>query len=115
MLDFVLSQTDNYLNEKTKSERKRIGQFFTSKETAIYMASLFSIPNQSEISILDPGAGSGILSVALIEQLQKVVGLSFNTIDLLWKWFRYSYFVGKQSKVCERTFSHFSRVYDYYW
>ena len=43
-----------------KQERKKYGQFFTSMETAQYMASLFVISEQQEsISILDAGAGSG--------------------------------------------------------
>ena len=56
-----------------KKQRKAYGQFFTSKETARFMAGLFSMPaNKTEISILDPGAGSGILSASLIERLQSV-------------------------------------------
>ena len=63
-----------------KSLRKNYGQFFTSKETALYMASLFNIPKNDEISILDPGAGSGILSAALIEHLCK---LNVKTVNLV--------------------------------
>ncbi|MCH5160706.1 MAG: Eco57I restriction-modification methylase domain-containing protein [Clostridiales bacterium] len=60
----------------SKALRKKIGQFFTSKETAIFMAELFDIPtDKSELFILDAGAGSGILSIALIERLQ-----SYSTI-----------------------------------
>lgn len=55
-----------------KSLRKKYGQFFTSLETAVFMAELFTIPKQSVISILDPGAGSGILSIALIERLLNI-------------------------------------------
>lgn len=55
-----------------KAMRKKYGQFFTSKETAMFMAELFDISqNKSELKILDPGAGSGILSVALIERLDR--------------------------------------------
>ena len=54
-----------------KAKRKKYGQFFTSKETAVFMAGLFSIPEDKPcLEILDPGAGSGVLSVALIERLQ---------------------------------------------
>jgi len=54
-----------------KKERKRKGQFFTSLETAEFMASLFSLETISgEINILDPGAGTGILSAALVQRLQ---------------------------------------------
>lgn len=71
MIDFVTTATTEYVEHMPKARRKKYGQFFTSKETAIFMAELFSIPeDRSSISILDPGAGSGILSIALIERLQ---------------------------------------------
>jgi adenine-specific DNA-methyltransferase len=70
MIDYVLQQTTEYIESMPKSLRKKYGQFFTSRDTAIFMANLFTIPNQKVISILDPGAGSGILSVALLERLQ---------------------------------------------
>ena len=66
----VIDSTAEYIEKMPKTIRKGYGQFFTSKETAVFMASLFSIPTDKErISILDPGTGSGILSVALIERL----------------------------------------------
>lgn len=69
MLNTVCERTDNFIQQMPKTQRKEYGQFFTSKETARYMASLFNLPLQKhEISILDAGAGSGILSVALIER-----------------------------------------------
>ena len=71
MIDYVFQNTTEYIERMPKSLRKKYGQFFTSPETAAFMASLFAIPCQDTISILDPGAGSGILSVALIERLQQ--------------------------------------------
>ncbi|MGM0167989.1 adenine-specific DNA-methyltransferase [Enterococcus sp. AZ135] len=73
MLEHIINNTLKYIEKQSKTERKKIGQFFTSKETAEYMASLFDITNfgnKSSISILDPGAGSGILTAALIERLE---------------------------------------------
>lgn len=71
MLDFAVMATTEYIDHMPKSQRKKYGQFFTSKETAIFMAGLFEIPTGCEaLSILDPGAGSGILSIALLERLQ---------------------------------------------
>lgn len=73
MLDYIIDRTVEYLKKIPKSKRKKYGQFFTSKETALFMAGLVSIPtDKSTISILDPGAGSGILSVALLEKLTVV-------------------------------------------
>lgn len=71
MLDYVITATTEYIEHMPKSLRKKYGQFFTSKETAIFMAKLFDVSETKDvISVLDPGAGSGILSVALIERLQ---------------------------------------------
>lgn len=71
ILDYIINQTETFLNSKPKSVRKQIGQFFTSRETAMYMSTLFQIPSKKTISILDPGAGSAILSVALIEYINQ--------------------------------------------
>ena len=73
MLDGVIERTNKYIDSMPKKERKKYGQFFTSKDTARYMAGLYSIPaNQAKVSILDAGAGSGILSCALIEKLEQI-------------------------------------------
>jgi len=44
------------------------GQFFTPKQISIFMAELFDI-NQDKITLLDPGAGTGILSAAFCEKV----------------------------------------------
>lgn len=73
MLDRIIEYTNQYIESMPKKERKKYGQFFTSKETARFMADLFEIPKEKEvISILDAGAGSGILSCALIERLESI-------------------------------------------
>lgn len=73
ILDYVINATANYMEHMPKKQRKAYGQFFTGRETAQFMASLFTMPaDGDEISILDPGAGSGVLSAALIERLQLV-------------------------------------------
>lgn len=73
MLEKIIENTSEYIDSMPKKERKKYGQFFTSIETARYMSELFEIPqNQEEISILDAGAGSGILSCAMIERLEQI-------------------------------------------
>ena len=73
MLDRVIECTNRYIDSMPKKERKKYGQFFTSKDTARYMAGLYHVPaNQAEVRILDAGAGSGILSCALIERLEQI-------------------------------------------
>ena len=72
MLDFVLKTTNEFMITMPKSVRKEYGQFFTSKETAVYMASLFQIPEKETLYLLDAGAGSGILIAALIQRLEDI-------------------------------------------
>ena len=62
----VTKNTQTFLNTKSKKDRKKIGQFFTDSQTAQFMASLFSF-SKKKIRVLDPGAGTGILSAAFIE------------------------------------------------
>lgn len=70
LINNVIKRTVEYIESMPKALRKSYGQFFTSKETALFMAELFSFPKyKTSISVLDPGAGSGILSVALLEKL----------------------------------------------
>lgn len=70
MLDYVIKETQKFLENMPKSGRKKKGQFFTSLETAEYMASLFVLKQKDVISVLDPGAGTGILAAAFIERIQ---------------------------------------------
>ena len=73
MLKSIMEKTSQYIENIPKTERKKYGQFFTSMETAQYMASLFVLPKKQDIiSVLDAGAGSGILSCAMIERLDKM-------------------------------------------
>ena len=73
LIDFVANATSHYIAQMPKTQRKSLGQFFTSPETAQFMAKLFGLsvlPNT--VSILDPGAGSGLLATALIERLTQM-------------------------------------------
>ena len=49
-------------------DKKPGGQFFTPKQVSIFMAELFDI-KQDKITLLDPGAGAGVLSAAFCEKL----------------------------------------------
>ena len=81
MLDCIIERTNKYIDDMPKKDRKKYGQFFTSKETARFMAGLYTIPeNLSKVRILDAGAGSGILSCALLERLERMA--SVQTIEL---------------------------------
>lgn len=70
MLDTIISRTAEFLEEMPKTKRKKKGQFFTSKETAVFMAGLFDLSDiPRNLEILDPGAGTAILSAALIDRI----------------------------------------------
>ena len=76
LLEYAIKSTNEYMGKMPKSQRKKYGQFFTSKETASFMASLFNVPaEKDELHILDAGAGSGILSIALLDRLQSEDGI----------------------------------------
>lgn len=81
LLSSVAENTQKFLSTKNRSERKKIGQFFTDESTASFMAGLFELSKSpKKISVLDPGAGSGILSAALIEEAE--IRSSIEEIDL---------------------------------
>lgn len=76
MLERIIELTNLYIENMPKRERKKYGQFFTSIETARYMAGLYMIPEDKDsISILDAGAGSGILSCAFIERAEQIAAI----------------------------------------
>lgn len=73
MLHLVSERTKLFAEKMPKELRKQYGQFFTPPQTAMFMARLFDIDLASpRIRALDAGAGSGILSVALVSHLRKM-------------------------------------------
>lgn len=71
MLEKVIELTNLYIENMPKRERKKYGQFFTSMETARFMTNLYECPvGKSCVTVLDAGAGSGILSCAFIEWIE---------------------------------------------
>jgi len=73
MLDRVIDRTNDYIESMPKKERKKYGQFFTSKETARFMAGLYAIsPERQTVSVLDAGAGSGILNCAFLKRFSRI-------------------------------------------
>lgn len=73
MLEKVIELTNGYIDTMPKKERKKYGQFFTSMETARFMANLYDITSDmTKISVLDAGAGSGILACAFLERVERL-------------------------------------------
>lgn len=72
ILQTAINRTSNYLKEMPKNKRKKKGQFFTSIDIAKFMVDMFDFSKcREDISVLDPGAGTGILSIAFIERVIK--------------------------------------------
>lgn len=73
----MISLQSALLLSKSLQERKTLGQFFTSPVIADYMASMLHKPEGSHLSILDAGAGIGILTAA---SAMKLVELGCNAV-----------------------------------
>ncbi len=61
--DYALAQPPEF--------KKKYGQYITPASVASFMAGLIS-PQKDSITILDPGAGAGVLSCALLEQISNL-------------------------------------------
>lgn len=66
MLNKIIENTNNYTTLHKKDTRKDKGQFFTPLSIAEYMAQKASV-KRTHLSILEPGAGNGLLSAAVIK------------------------------------------------
>jgi len=70
MLNLAVRNTNKLIRMKSKSENVRLGRLFTKKETARLMASMLTFEEgKTAYTVLDPGAGTGILSAAVIEEI----------------------------------------------
>lgn len=72
MLNMACRNTNKLIRAKSKSENIRLGRLFTKKGTARLMAGMVTLdPKRTAYTVLDPGAGTGILSAALVERICK--------------------------------------------
>ncbi len=72
MLSLAVRNTAKLVREKSKTENIRLGRLFTKKDTARLMADMLEFDeNKNVYTILDPGAGTGILAAAAIEAVCK--------------------------------------------
>ena len=72
-MDSFLSKIDktrqSFSNCTDENHKAKLGQYFTPSSIAIFMASIFDIDKSLGYKILDPGAGIGSLSTALLTRL----------------------------------------------
>ncbi len=72
MLNMTVRNTAKLIRAKSKSDNVRLGRLFTKKETARLMANMLPLDTaKTAYTVLDPGAGTGILSAAAVEEICK--------------------------------------------
>ncbi len=74
-------KANSKLNPKVKST---LGQFFTPHPISLYMASLFH-KIEGDISLLDPGCGSGLLTAAFVDESlrrKKINSINIDAFDI---------------------------------
>lgn len=71
LVDHVNIMDNSLKTELDQEKKEKLEQFFTSKDIAIYMAKLLRPSKKRKIRILDPGAGIGMLSAALLNIILK--------------------------------------------
>ncbi len=69
IFDNVAALSAGYRSDTGDAHKKSWGQFFTSPKIAAFMASLFDAPRGECVRILDPGAGTGVLGIAAVNDL----------------------------------------------
>ncbi len=73
---------EKYIEGTPAEHRKKNGQYFTPPEVADFMADLAQVNGRSAIRILDPGAGTGILSCAVCERFGQIQGVNEIELDV---------------------------------
>jgi adenine-specific DNA-methyltransferase len=69
LLDFAEGQRVAALGCLDAATQGELGQFFTPAAAAHLIASMPSLPDSGTVRVLDPGAGSGVLSAALVARV----------------------------------------------
>ncbi len=80
MLNMAVRNTNKLIREISREKNTRLGRFFTKKPIAKSMASLFSSEGKAAVTLLDAGAGTGILSAAAVEALAARSGVEKITL-----------------------------------
>lgn len=80
LVEYASRLSTVHLSGNGHEERGRIGQFFTAKSVARFMAGMFDLGSE-EIRFLEPGAGTGILTAAFCEEVIREGGVRSVHID----------------------------------
>ncbi|MFH1258337.1 MAG: Eco57I restriction-modification methylase domain-containing protein [Elusimicrobiota bacterium] len=68
LTSYAEEMAENYIQKRDLGERRLKGQFFTPRTIGLFMANMFELDRQT-FSVLDSGAGIGMLSAAFCERL----------------------------------------------
>jgi len=69
VLERISELSESLRARTTDGHRKKWGQFLTPSEVALFMAGLVDPPAECCVRVLDPGAGTGILGVAMAQRI----------------------------------------------
>lgn len=69
LLNTVEARRQDALKSLNPDSQSKLGQFFTPSQAASLIASMPSLPTSGSLKILDPGAGSGSLSAAIVARI----------------------------------------------
>lgn len=75
MLKLAVRNTKKLIRRSAAEKQQRIGRFFTKIDTAALMARAFTPTGKTGVYVLDAGAGTGILSAAVVEALCQAGGM----------------------------------------
>ena len=70
LIDRAEARRKSALAAMDPSEQAALGQYFTPYQAALIIAGLPRVPQGDTIRILDPGAGSGMLTAALVDRIR---------------------------------------------
>ncbi|ORI32315.1 hypothetical protein BLL61_02285 [Lacticaseibacillus casei] len=69
----ISESTEMFFRQLSRGEQKKIGQFTTPMPVAEYMAERLiddaDVSINQSVKLLDPGAGTGVLGLAVVEKL----------------------------------------------
>lgn len=81
LVEMVLTLQEQHQANSTRAHSKTHGQFFTPSSVASFMAGLLRVPKRT-FRVLDPGAGTGILSAAVCDQVARLKSPRFVHLEL---------------------------------
>jgi adenine-specific DNA-methyltransferase len=82
LLSYAINLTKSIVESATTEKREARKQYFTPKPIAKFMSNLLFLPSTFEYKILEPGAGTGILSAAVCDRLLERVTNKYSKVVL---------------------------------